>query len=76
MIMQILICFLLASDSLLDYAGRMRISATGYNLLRRTWIEHLETFNPTLFKYGNEFWQMCKDLAVAGYIPGYVFSKP
>jgi len=62
-----------ASDSLLDYAGRMRIPHLGYDELRRSWIESVEA-EKSSFKHGQNFWTMCKNLADKGFIPKY--AKP
>jgi hypothetical protein len=70
------------SESLLDYAGRMRIPNSGYEKLRASWINIVENGTVSLctaitchvrkyYKHGNEFYEMCKKLVQRPFIHRY-----
>lgn len=63
-----------ASDSLLDYAGRMRIPSSGYEKLYTSWTEAFEA-EKTTFEHGQGFWDMCQDLVRKNFIHGYLHNK-
>jgi len=67
------------SESLLDYAGRMRIPNSGYEKLRASWINIVSKGTLSLcstitcharpeYKHGNEFIEMCKKLVQMNFI--------
>jgi len=55
------------SESLIDYAGRMRIPNSGYEKLRATWIKNVKAPKSTL-SHGQDFYDMCKKLVKMKYI--------
>jgi len=58
------------SESLLDYAGRMRIPNSGYVKLRESWIKNFRAGKSTL-SYGHDLYDMVKTLVQRPFIYRY-----
>jgi len=56
-----------ASESLLDYAGRMRIPDFDYRKLRTSWITNVSAAKSTL-SHGQDFYDMCKKLIRMNFV--------
>jgi len=56
-----------ASESLLDYAGRMRIPDSDYRKLRTSWITNVSAAKSTL-SHGQDFYDMCKKLIRLNFV--------
>jgi len=58
------------SDSLLDYAGRMRLSESEYKTLRKTWIDGhgIDTSSVNFAQEVKDLWKIVTDLRSLGYV--------